>query len=43
MNKALQDINRKNLDVEMVSHLWQHYSQISNDNLETTGEKREPH
>lgn len=42
MNKSLQDINRGNMDTEMVAQMWENYSKNSEFNLEATGQKKDP-
>lgn len=42
MNKALQEVNRKNMDTEVVSQMWESYFKNAQFNLEATGEKRDP-
>ncbi|CCE83861.1 Piso0_004452 [Millerozyma farinosa CBS 7064] len=42
MNKSLQDINRSNMDTEMVAQMWDNYSKNSQFNLEATGQKKDP-
>lgn len=42
MNNSLQEINRSNMDTEMVSQMWENYSKNSQFNLEATGQKQDP-
>lgn len=42
MNKFLQEINKRNLDSEILSQMWESYLRNSEFNLEATGEKKEP-
>lgn len=42
MNKSLQEINRRNLDIEIASQLWEGYVNNASYDLERTGEKTDP-
>lgn len=42
MNLCLNEINNKNKNTEVLSQMWQNYSQSVEYNLDATGQKREP-
>ncbi|EGV63809.1 DASH complex subunit dad4 [Yamadazyma tenuis] len=42
MNKSLQEINRRNLDIEIASQLWEGYASNAAFDLERTGDKTDP-
>ncbi|KAL7662525.1 DASH complex subunit DAD4 [[Candida] zeylanoides] len=42
MNKSLQELNRENMNSELLSQMWENYSKNSQFNLETTGQVQPP-
>lgn len=42
MNNALKEINKKNLDTEIICQLWEGYLKNADCNLEATGQKHAP-
>lgn len=42
MNKSLQELNRENMNSELLSQMWENYSKNSQFNLEATGQVQEP-
>lgn len=42
MNNALKEINKKNLDTEILCQLWEGYLKNADCNLEATGQKHGP-
>lgn len=42
MNLCLNEISNKNKDTEVLSKMWENYSQAVDYNLDATGQKREP-
>ncbi|KAK6453795.1 DASH complex subunit Dad4 [Scheffersomyces xylosifermentans] len=42
INKCLQEVNRNNLDTEILSQMWESYLRNAEFNLEATGQKKDP-
>lgn len=42
VNKSLQSINKSNMDIEMVSQMWDNYAKNTQFNMEATGQKKDP-
>lgn len=42
VNKSLQSINKSNMDIEMVSQMWDNYAKNTHFNMEATGQKKDP-
>jgi DASH complex subunit DAD4 len=42
VNKCLQEVNKMNLDSEIVSQMWENYLRNAEFNLEATGLKKDP-
>ena len=42
MNKLLQELNRENMNNELLSQMWENYLKNTQFNLETTGQVQEP-
>lgn len=42
MNNSLQEINKRNLDIELAAKLWDVYTANASHNLETSGDKTDP-
>lgn len=42
LNKCLQEVNKQNLNIEVVSAMWESYLRNAEFNLQATGLKHEP-
>ncbi|ODQ80973.1 hypothetical protein BABINDRAFT_160401 [Babjeviella inositovora NRRL Y-12698] len=42
LNKALQEVNRENMDIELLAQMWENYQRNAKFHLEATGNVKEP-